>query len=146
MSRRLAVDVGSARIGLAISEGTLALPLDTLAADAQAITRIQEIASSRDVEVVYVGLPLNLKGEFTASTTKAIEFAQLLENVGLVVRMIDERLTTKSAQNMLQKAGKKVKESREYIDAQAAALILDFALSSERGNLAGMTLNDIADR
>jgi putative Holliday junction resolvase len=146
VSRRLAVDVGSARIGLAISEGTLALPLETLVADAQAITRIQEIASSGDVEVVYVGLPLNLKGEFTASTTKAIEFAQLLESVGLVVRMIDERLTTKSAQNMLQKAGKKVKESREYIDAQAAALILDFALSSERGNLAGMTLNDIADR
>ncbi len=146
MSRRLAVDVGSARIGLAISEGTLALPLETLVADAQAIARIQEIATSRDVDVVYVGLPLNLKGEFTASTTKAIEFAQLLENVGLVVRMIDERLTTKSAQNMLQKAGKKVKESREYIDAQAAALILDFALSSERGNLAGMTLNDIADR
>lgn len=146
MSRRLAVDVGSARIGLAISEGTLALPLETLAADAQAVTRIQEIATSRDVEVVYVGLPLNLRGELTASTTKAIEFAQLLEKVGLVVRMIDERLTTKSAQNMLQKAGKKVKESREYIDAQAAALILDFALSSERGNLAGMTLNDIADR
>jgi len=146
VSRRLAVDVGSARIGLAISEGTLALPLETLVADAQAITRIQEIATSRDVEVVYVGLPLNLRGEFTASTTKAIEFAQLLENVGIVVRMIDERLTTKSAQNMLQKAGKKVKESREYIDAQAAALILDFALSSERGNLAGMTLNDIADR
>ncbi len=146
MSRRLAVDVGSARIGLAISEGTLALPLETLVADAQATTRIQEIASSRDVDVVYVGLPLNLKGEFTPSTTKAIEFAQLLENVGLVVRLIDERLTTKSAQNMLQKAGKKVKESREYIDAQAAALILDFALSSERGNLAGMTLNDIADR
>lgn len=146
MSRRLAVDVGSARIGLAISEGTLALPLETLVADAQAITRIQEIATSRDVEVVYVGLPLNLKGEFTASTTIAIEFAKLLESVGLVVRMIDERLTTKSAQNMLKKAGKKVKESREYIDAQAAALILDFALSSERGNLAGMTLNDIADR
>ena len=60
--------------------------------------------------------------------------------------MIDERLTTKSAQQMLQKTGKKVKESREYIDAQAAALILDFALSSERGNLAGIALDDIADR
>ncbi len=146
MTRRLAIDVGSARIGLAISEGTLALPLETVTADAQAITRIQEIADSRDVDVVYVGLPLNLKGEFTASTTKAIEFAKQLESVGLTIRLIDERLTTKSAQSMLQKAGKKVKESREYIDAQAAALILDFALSSERGNLAGMTLNDIADR
>ncbi len=146
MTRRLAVDVGSARIGLAISEGSLALPLETLAADGNAIPRIQEIASAKDVDVVYIGLPMNLKGEFTASTQSAIEFAKSLESTGLTVRMIDERLTTKSAQQMLQKTGKKVKESREYIDAQAAALILDFALSSERGQLAGITLDDIADR
>lgn len=146
MTRRLAVDVGSARIGLAISEGSLALPLETLAAGADAIPRIQQIASSKAVDVIYVGLPMNLKGEFTASTQSAIEFARALAYSGLTVRMIDERLTTKSAQQMLQKSGKRVKESREYIDAQAAALILDFALSSERGNLAGITLDDIADR
>lgn len=146
MTRRLAVDVGSARIGLAISEGSLALPLETLAAGADAIPRIQEIASSKAVDVIYVGLPMNLKGEFTASTQSAIEFARTLASTGLTVRMVDERLTTKSAQQMLQKSGKRVKESREYIDAQAAALILDFALSSERGNLAGITLDDIADR
>ena len=146
MSRRLAVDVGSARIGLAISEGSLALPLETVSASADAVSHIQEIASSRAVAVIYVGLPLNLRGEFTASTSKAIEFAQQLAEAGLTVRMIDERLTTKSAQSMLQKAGKKVKESREYIDAQAAALILEFALNSERGDLAGMTLDDITDR
>ena len=146
MSRRLAVDVGSARIGLAISEGSLALPLETVSASADAVSHIQEIASSRAVAVIYVGLPLNLRGEFTASTSKAIEFAQQLAEAGLTVRMIDERLTTKSAQSMLQKAGKKVKESREYIDAQAAVLILEFALNSERGDLAGMTLDDITDR
>ncbi len=146
MTRRLAVDVGSARIGLAISEGSLALPLETLTAGAGAIPRIQEIASSKAVDVIYIGLPMNLKGEFTASTQSAIEFARSLASTGLTVRMIDERLTTKSAQQMLQKTGKRVKESREYIDAQAAALILDFALSSERGNLAGITLDDIADR
>lgn len=146
MSRRLAVDVGAARIGLAISEGSLALPLETVSASADAVSHIQEIASSRAVAVIYVGLPLNLRGEFTASTSKAIEFAQQLAEAGLTVRMIDERLTTKSAQSMLQKAGKKVKESREYIDAQAAALILEFALNSERGDLAGMTLDDITDR
>jgi putative Holliday junction resolvase len=146
VTRRLAVDVGSARIGLAISEGSLALPLETLTAGAGAIPRIQEIASSKAVDVIYIGLPMNLKGEFTASTQSAIEFARSLASTGLTVRMIDERLTTKSAQQMLQKTGKRVKESREYIDAQAAALILDFALSSERGNLAGITLDDIADR
>ena len=146
MTRRLAIDVGSARVGLAISEGTLALPLETLVADADVVARISDIVRSKDVSVLYVGLPLNLRGEFTASTHKAIAFAKSLEGIGLTVRMIDERLTTKSAQQMLQKSGKKVKESREYIDAAAAALILDFALSSERGNLAGVALDDITDR
>ena len=146
MTRRLAVDVGSARIGLAISEGTLALPMETLPADERAVSRIEEVAKSKDVEVVYIGLPMNLKGEFTASTHKAIEFAQSLAASGLTIRLIDERLTTKSAQRMLQSSGKKVKESREYIDAQAAALILDFALNSERGGLAGISLDDIAER
>jgi len=146
VTRRLAVDVGSARIGLAISEGTLALPMETLPADEHAVIRIQEVAKSKGVDVVYIGLPLNLKGEFTASTQKAIEFAHSLAAFGLTIRLIDERLTTKSAQRMLQSSGKKVKESREYIDAQAAALILDFALNSERGGLAGISLDDIAER
>ena len=146
MTRRLAVDVGSARIGLAISEGTLALPMETLPADGHAVGRIEEVAKSKEVDVVYIGLPMNLKGEFTASTHKAIEFAQSLAGSGLTIRLIDERLTTKSAQRILQSSGKKVKESREYIDAQAAALILDFALNSERGGLAGISLDDIAER
>jgi putative holliday junction resolvase len=146
VTRRLAVDVGSARIGLAISEGTLALPMETLPADERAVSRIEEVAKSKDVDVVYIGLPMNLKGEFTASTHKAIEFAQSLVASGLTIRLIDERLTTKSAQRMLQSSGKKVKESREYIDAQAAALILDFALNSERGGLAGISLDDISER
>ena len=146
MTRRLAVDVGSARIGLAISEGTLALPLETLTVDEHAQARIEEIAKSKGVNVIYIGLPMNLRGEFTASTHKAIEFAQSLAATGLTIRLIDERLTTKSAQRMLQSSGKKVKESREYIDAQAAALILDFALNSERGGLAGISLDDIAER
>ncbi len=145
MTRRLAVDLGAARIGLAISEGSLALPLQTLTANPEAIETIKEIATQRDVSVVYVGLPLNLRGEFTASTTKAIDVAKSLSAVGLVVRMIDERMTTKSAQRMLHQTGKNVKESREYIDAQAAALILEFALNSERGGLAGTALDDITD-
>ena len=146
MSRRLAIDVGSARIGVAVSEGTLALPLESISASENPALRVAEIANQKQTEVIYVGLPLNLRGEFTASTQKAVEFAQLLAGQGLTVRMIDERLTTKSAQQMLHSSGKKVKESREYIDAQAAALILDFALNSERGNLAGVALDDITDR
>lgn len=146
MSRRLAIDVGSARIGVAVSEGTLALPLESISATDNPVARVLEIAEQKQVLVVYVGLPLNLKGNFTVSTQSALDFAKLIAERGITVRMIDERLTTKSAQQMLHLSGKKVKESREYIDAQAAALILDFALNSERGNLAGVALDDITDR
>ena len=146
MSRRLAIDVGSTRIGVAVSEGTLALPLESISAADNAVTRIIQIATEKQVTTIYVGLPLNLKGDFTASTQSAIDFAKQLAGQGVTVRMIDERLTTKSAQQMLHSSGKKVKDSREYIDAQAAALILDFALNSERGSLAGVALEDITDR
>lgn len=146
MTRRLAVDVGTARIGIAISEGSLALPLESLTADEGVVAKVCELAQQRDVSVVYVGLPLSLKGDFTSSTIKAIEFGRALSQHGIAVRMIDERLTTKSAQQLLQKSGKRVKESRQYIDAQAAALILDFALSSERSGYAGIALDDLTDR
>ncbi len=146
MSRRLAVDVGSVRVGLAISEGSLALPMESLAADEATVSRILEIAEQKSVQVVYVGLPLNLRGDHTPSTRKCLDFAGKLAESGLTVRMIDERLTTKSAQQMLQKTGKKVKESRGYIDAQAAALILDFALQSERSEYAGIALDDLNER
>ena len=129
-----------------MSEGTLALPLESIPAADNAVTRVIEIATEKQVTTIYVGLPLNLKGDFTASTQSAIDFAKQLAGQGVTVRMIDERLTTKSAQQMLHSSGKKVKESREYIDAQAAALILDFALNSERGSLAGVALEDITDR
>lgn len=145
MTRRLAVDVGTARVGLAISEGSLALPLESLTADESVVAQVAEVIQERNVEVVYVGLPLNLKGDFTSSTSKAVEFGRALAELGITVRMIDERLTTKSAQQLLQTSGKRVKESRQYIDAQAAALILEFALSSERSGLAGIALDDLTD-
>jgi putative Holliday junction resolvase len=120
--------------------------MESLAADEATVSRILEIAEQKSVQVVYVGLPLNLRGDHTPSTRKCLDFARKLSESGLTVRMIDERLTTKSAQQMLQKTGKKVKESRGYIDAQAAALILDFALQSERSEYAGIALDDLNER
>ena len=130
--RRLGVDAGQARIGLAISEGSLALPVETIPNDSQAISFISEFASQRNVTCVYVGLPLSLSGAKTKSTQNAIELAIHLESLGHEVRMIDERLTTKSAHQILRAAGKNAKNSKGIVDAQAAALILDFALASEK--------------
>ncbi len=143
--RKLAVDVGQSRIGLAISEGSLVLPLEVIPAGESAANQVLELARDRGVSAIYVGLPLSLNGSFTPSTTNSVEFAKGL-GTDFAVRLIDERLTTKTAQSRLREGGKNSKQSRGIVDAQAAALILEFAIQSERdGKLSGKTIGELDD-
>jgi putative Holliday junction resolvase len=76
----------------------------------------------------------------------AIDFARLIAQQGLPVRLIDERLTSKTAQQSLRQAGKNAKQQKTIIDASAACLILEFALASEKlGELAGRGLDSLDD-
>ena len=139
---RLAMDVGTVRIGVAKCDpdGMLAVPLETIVAGEQAIARAIELIRDQRPIVVYVGNPISLKGQATASTDAAIEFAQALVaevsrslDIGaLSVRMIDERLSTVSAHRGLHEAGRTHKSSREVIDQAAAIVILEHALESEK--------------
>ena len=139
---RLAMDVGTVRIGVAKCDpdGMLAVPLETIVAGEHAIARVIELIKHQRPIVVYVGNPISLKGQATASTDAAIEFAQALVaevsrslDIGaLSVRMIDERLSTVSAQRGLHEAGRTHKSSREVIDQAAASVILEHALESEK--------------
>lgn len=143
--KKLAVDVGQSRIGLAISEGSLVLPLEVIPAGASAANQVLELARDRGVGAIYVGLPLSLNGSFTPSTTNSVDFAKRL-GADFEVRLIDERLTTKTAQSRLREGGKNSKQSRGIVDAQAAALILEFAIQSERdGKLSGKTIGELDD-
>lgn len=132
---RLGVDVGKARVGIASSDrdGLLATPVATLArqdADQRSFGILVEQYSP--VEIV-VGLPISLSGADTASTTDAREFAaEVAEWVGLPVRLVDERLSTVSAQRALRDSGRRTKGSRPVIDQVAAVIILQNALDSER--------------
>jgi putative Holliday junction resolvase len=87
---------------------------------------------------VYVGKPISLAGKDTASTASALEFARniavLLIDSKTQVRLIDERLSTISAQRGLHEAGRNVKQSRDAIDQAAAVVILEHALASERNS------------
>lgn len=143
--RRIAVDVGAARIGVAVSEGSLVLPLEAVSAGPASFDQIVSIASERSATAIYVGLPISLSGAMTESAKLAIAFAkELSSRQAIPVRLIDERLTTKSAQHRLHQAGKNARTSKSLIDAQAAALILEFALQSERaGALAGKSVEDL---
>ena len=148
--RRLAVDVGKARVGLAISDqdGILATPfetvtrLDTVEATAQAILKATDDYFFAEV---YVGFPLSLNGKPTPSTVDAVLLAVAIGGLfDCDVRLIDERLTTVTASANLRLAGKNAKNSRSVIDQEAAAIILESALAGERSTEAapGTLLED----
>lgn len=142
--QKLALDVGKARIGVAISQGSLALPHSVISNGPKALEEVCELVSMTTPVAVYVGLPLSLSGGFTPSTQMAIDFAKSL--AGLIdseIRFIDERLTSKSASMQLRNAGKNSREQKSIVDASAAAIILEFALQSERDGLAGKTMEEL---
>lgn len=138
----MGVDVGTVRIGVARSDlhGLLATPVETIPRGAGDIARIVAIARELDALEIIVGLPLALSGARTASTNDAAQFAsRLAAATPLVVRLVDERLTTVSAHAALRASGRSSKESRSVVDQVAAVIIVQHALDLERtaGNLPG---------
>jgi putative Holliday junction resolvase len=142
---RIALDVGSVRIGVAKcdAEGLLATPVTTIQAGPAAVNEILALVQEHDAICVYVGKPISLAGKDTVSTQMAIgfadEIARLLKDSRIEVRLIDERLSTVSAQRGMHESGRNVKQSRDAIDQAAAVVILEHALASERnsGSLVG---------
>jgi putative Holliday junction resolvase len=135
----LAVDVGQARIGLAISDfhGILASPLATVQANDDVSFVCSEIMNiaERDGELleIYVGIPINLQGKSTASTHSALSFAETLANqTSTPVYLLDERMTTSLAIAQLKEVGKSQKDARSTIDQMAAVAILEYALTLEK--------------
>jgi putative holliday junction resolvase len=99
----LALDYGSARTGVAVSDptGTVARPLGVVerAATEEGIARVVELARTEDVERVVVGLPITLRGEHGAQAEETDRFVELLRDaLDLPVESFDERFTTKLAQ------------------------------------------------
>lgn len=131
---RLGIDVGKVRIGVARSDpdGLLATPLATVARGAGDSVEILRLAAELGVFELIVGLPLALSGAHTASTADAVRFADRLAASGMPVRLVDERLSTVSAQRGLWASGRSVKRSRAVIDQAAAVIILQQALDFER--------------
>lgn len=137
---RVGVDVGTARIGVARSDahGMLATPVETVPRDrggTVALARIAAIAGELEAVEIIVGLPLALSGRTTASTIDAVGFAEeLSRTVTAPVRLVDERLSTVSAQSALRASGRKAKTQRPVVDQVAATIILQHALDTERAS------------
>ncbi|MDN3494306.1 Holliday junction resolvase RuvX [Planococcus sp. APC 4015] len=132
---RLGVDVGRARVGVARSdrEGLLATPIETVPRDDAAVSRLVALADEYDAFEILVGLPLNLRGEDTASTTDAREFAAAVATASTrPVRLVDERLSTVSAHAALRQSGRSQRSSRSIVDQVAAVVLLQQALDVEK--------------
>ena len=143
---RLGIDVGTVRVGVARSDlhGMLATPVETVQRGAGDLERVLVIATELDAMELVVGLPLALSGRETASTADARRFAeQLAELASVPVRLVDERLSTVSANNAIRSSGKSQKQSRSIIDQVAAVIILQHALDHERSgsSLPGSIVN-----
>lgn len=133
--RRLAFDYGDARIGVAVCDpdAILASPLQVLQSQSRnLLAEISAIMSEVEPIRIFVGLPVNMSGSFGDSSEKARNFAKMLsDEFAVEVIMIDERLSTVSAQRQLKDAGVSMRDSKEMIDAMAAVAILEQGLASE---------------
>jgi len=132
---RIALDVGSVRIGVARSDpdGLLAFPLPAVAAGDTAADAVARLVREHAAVEVIVGLPILLSGEAgtaaAAAGAVAREVARLLP--GVRVAMVDERLSTTEAGRRLREAGKDTRQSRTAVDSASAVVILHHALELE---------------
>jgi putative Holliday junction resolvase len=136
--RRLGVDVGTVRIGVASSDpdGILATPVETVRRDRtdKHVKRLARLVTDMDVVEVVVGLPRTLAERTGPSAVDAIAVADALAAriAPIPVRLADERLTTVTAQRELREAGIKAKGQRAMIDQAAAVGILQTWLDQRR--------------
>lgn len=134
--KRYGIDVGKARIGIAESddEGILATPVATIKPGASDIRKVARLVRDNDAIEVIVGLPLMMRGGEDASTRRARKWARRLAwaIAPVPVRLVDERLSTVSAHDQLDQAGRDAADRRDIIDQAAAVVILQTALDSER--------------
>jgi putative Holliday junction resolvase len=140
--RRLGIDVGTVRIGVASSDpdGILATPVETVRRDRtdKHVRRLARLVTEMDVVEVVVGLPRTLAERTGPSAVDAIAVADALavRIAPIPVRLADERLTTVTAQRELREAGIKAKGQRAMIDQAAAVGILQTWLDQRRAVLA----------
>ncbi|MFM7718517.1 MAG: Holliday junction resolvase RuvX [Actinomycetota bacterium] len=135
--RALGLDLGDARIGVAISdpERRLAVPLGTVRTGAPGDLRaIRSLVEEHGITLVVVGHPLLLSGEAGERAHLAERFAEALRSAVCVeVVLEDERLSTREAERALRESGRSGREVREAVDRSAATVILQAFLDRRRG-------------
>jgi putative Holliday junction resolvase len=151
--RTLAVDFGSRRVGLAMSDegGRFATPLDVLqiTSPEQATDQILILCKKEQVQRLLVGLPLNMDGTFGPAAQEAIAWGRELGNrAGIAILFVDERLSSFEAEQQIidrKRGGERItrKQRKSRLDAHAAAGFLQAFLD---GKLEAIDVGELGPR
>lgn len=133
--RILAIDFGTKRIGLAITDPLkmFAIPFDTLPNNTSTITEIIKIINEKNVKQIILGYPVKESGEETSIAPLINRFKKELENkTGIQIQLVDERYSSDIASKRILESVKSKKKRRDksLIDKNAAAVILEDYLNS----------------
>lgn len=131
MQRFLAIDYGTVRVGLAVSDplGVIATGIKTLNHKAKTMTdlasEINEVVIKENITDLVLGLPKRTDGKVGEKELQVREFAEILKEItGLDPILYDERYTTVIAQQIMNKTGVKPNRKREIVDQVAAEILL----------------------
>jgi putative pre-16S rRNA nuclease len=133
--RILALDHGTKRIGIAISDElkVIAQPVEFVPAEpfAAFVDRLKELLREKEVELILVGMPRNMNGSYGPAALKVEEFvAALRKAVTVPIKTWDERLTSAQANRFLIQANVRRDKRKEKVDKMAAAILLQSYLDS----------------
>ena len=132
---RLALDIGKARIGVAISHSWLASNLETIYTKTWTIdtNKIAEIVRAEKIEEVIVGLPLNMNGTESEMCIYAKKFCEMLKSkITVPIIFVDERLSSISAEQIMHNSNVKTSKKKGLIDQIAATVILQSYLDNHK--------------
>ena len=134
----LALDLGTKTLGLAISDklGIIASPYKVLRYEDtnKLIDELLEIIKEEKVDELVLGLPKNMNNSLGFASERSLSFKTLLESkCDLPIHLVDERLSTMEAENLLISNDTSRKKRKKIIDAYAASIILDTFLKSRKG-------------
>jgi putative holliday junction resolvase len=136
--RILAIDHGSKRIGIAVSDELqmIAQPLEFIPAQpfAAFLARLNELINDKEVESILVGLPRNMDGSYGPAAQKVQDFVEALKGaVGVPIKTWDERLTSAQANRVMIQGNVRRDKRKEKVDAMAAAILLQSYLDGLSG-------------
>ena len=136
--RILAIDHGSKRIGIAISDELqmIAQPMEYIPAEpfADFLVRLKQILQEKQVELILVGMPRNMNGSYGPAALKVQDFVATLNRALTVpIKTWDERLTSAQANRYLIEGNVRRDKRKEKVDKMAAAILLQSFLDSKGG-------------